>query len=182
MSYNLDVIERYNKGEMMHADSIHFPDSLKYTTLLNHRTVYGGGGIMPDYFVPIDTTMYTNYYLSLRDKGAMVQLNIKLIDRHRKEWLQQYKTFDRFNREFEVSQAMLDELVAQGTSMGITYNEAQFRTALPLVKTQLKALLARDIEAGRNVRGLPEDLARAMLEHAGHDVNLGEEIDGAVEL
>lgn len=143
--YNKDLIDRYNRGEMMSADSIHFPDSLKAKTLKLGRTVYGGGGIMPDYFVPIDTTMYTNYYLSLRDKGAMVQLNIKLIDRHRKEWLQQYKTFDRFNREFEVSQAMLDELVAQGTSMGITYNEAQFRTALPLVKTQLKALLARDI-------------------------------------
>ena len=143
--YNKDLIDRYNRGEMMSADSIHFPDSLKAKTLKLGRTVYGGGGIMPDYFVPIDTTMYTNYYLSLRDKGAMVQLNIKLIDRHRKEWLQQYKTFDRFNREFEVSQAMLDELVAQGTSMGITYNEAQFRTALPLIKTQLKALLARDI-------------------------------------
>ena len=143
--YNKDLIDRYNRGEMMSADSIHFPDSLKAKTLKLGRTVYGGGGIMPDYFVPIDTTMYTDYYLSLRDKGAMVQLNIKLIDRHRKEWLQQYKTFDRFNREFEVSQAMLDELVAQGTSMGITYNEAQFRTALPLIKTQLKALLARDI-------------------------------------
>ena len=143
--YNKDLIDRYNRGEMMSADSIHFPDSLKAKTLKLGRTVYGGGGIMPDYFVPIDTTMYTDYYLSLRDKGAMVQLNIKLIDRHRKEWLQQYKTFDRFNREFEVSQAMLDELVAQATSMGITYNEAQFRTALPLVKTQLKALLARDI-------------------------------------
>ena len=143
--YNKDLIDRFNHGELMNADSIHFPDSLKAKTLKLGRTVYGGGGIMPDYFVPIDTTMYTNYYLSLRDKGAMVQLNIKLIDRHRKEWLQQYKTFDRFNREFEVSQAMLDELVEQGTSMGITYNEAQFRTALPLVKTQLKALLARDI-------------------------------------
>lgn len=143
--YNKDLIDRYNRGEMMSADSIHFPDSLKAKTLKLGRTVYGGGGIMPDYFVPIDTTMYTDYYLSLRDKGAMVQLNIKLIDRHRKEWLQQYKTFDRFNREFEVGQAMLDELVAQGTSMGITYNEAQFRTALPLIKTQLKALLARDI-------------------------------------
>ena len=143
--YNMELVERFNRGEMMHADSIHFPDSLKNSTKKLKRTVYGGGGIMPDYFVPIDTTMYTDYYLSLRDKGAMVQLNIKLIDRHRKEWLQQYKTFDRFNREFEVSQAMLDELVAQGTSMGITYNEAQFRTALPLIKTQLKALLARDI-------------------------------------
>ena len=100
---------------------------------------------MPDYFVPIDTTMYTDYYLSLRDKGAMVQLNIKLIDRYRKEWLRRYKNFERFNREFEVTKEMLDELVAQGTSMGITYNETQFHTALPLVKTQLKALLARDI-------------------------------------
>lgn len=143
--YNKDLIDRYNRGEMMSADSIHFPDSLKAKTLKLGRTVYGGGGIMPDYFVPIDTTMYTDYYLSLRDKGAMVQLNIKLIDRYRKEWLRRYKNFERFNREFEVTKEMLDELVAQGTSMGITYNETQFHTALPLVKTQLKALLARDI-------------------------------------
>ena len=138
------IYKRMARMTFFSEDSIKQNTEEVYHTSLG-RTVYGGGGIMPDYFVPIDTTMYTNYYLSLRDKGAMVQLNIKLIDRHRKEWLQQYKTFDRFNREFEVSQAMLDELVAQGTSMGITYNEAQFRTALPLVKTQLKALLARDI-------------------------------------
>ena len=57
--YNKDLIDRYNRGEMMSADSIHFPDSLKAKTLKLGRTVYGGGGIMPDYFVPIDTTMYT---------------------------------------------------------------------------------------------------------------------------
>ena len=143
--YNQDLIDRYNRGEMMSADSIHFPDSLKAKTLKLGRTVYGGGGIMPDYFVPIDTTMYTDYYLALRDKGAMVQLNIKLIDRHRQEWLKRYKTFDRFNREFEVTKEMLDELVAQGTALGVKYDEAQCQTALPLIKTQLKALLARDI-------------------------------------
>ena len=78
--YNKDLIDRYNRGEMLSADSIHFPDSLKYKTLKLGRTVYGGGGIMPDYFVPVDTTMYTDYYLALRDKGAIVQMNLKLVD------------------------------------------------------------------------------------------------------
>ena len=143
--YNRDLIDRYNRGEMMSADSIHFPDSLKARTLKLGRTVYGGGGIMPDYFVPIDTAMYTSYYLKLRDKGAIVQFNIKLIDRHRKEWVKTYKTFARFNRDFEVDDAMLQELVAIGETMGAAYDEKQYRTALPLIKTQVKALLARDL-------------------------------------
>ena len=143
--YNHDLIDRYNRGEMMSADSIHFPDSLKARTLKLGRTVYGGGGIMPDYFVPVDTTMYTDYYLKLRDKGVIVQFNIKLIDRHRKEWLKKYRTFDRFNRDFEVSDRMLEELVAMGEDMKIPFNKEQYKTALPLIKTQVKALLARDI-------------------------------------
>lgn len=143
--YNRDLIERYNRGEMMSADSIHFPDSLKAKTLKLGRTVYGGGGIMPDYFVPIDTAMYTDYYMNLRDKGAIVQFNIKMIDRHRQEWLKKYKTFSRFNRDFEVDDAMLKELVALGETMKIPYNETQYQTALPLIKTQVKALIARDM-------------------------------------
>ena len=143
--YNHDLIDRYNRGEMMSADSIHFPDSLKARTLKLGRTVYGGGGIMPDYFVPIDTTMYTDYYMKLRDKGAIVQFNIKLIDRHRKEWLKKYKTFEHFNRNFEVDDKMLEELIALGETMKVPYNETQYQTALPLIKTQIKALLARDI-------------------------------------
>ncbi len=143
--YNQDLIDRYNRGEMVSADSIHFPDSLKTRTLKLGRTVYGGGGIMPDYFVPIDTTMYTDYYLALRDKGAIVQENLKLIDRHRAEWMKKYKTFDRFNRDFEVTDEMLNELIATGKATGATYDEEQYQTALPLIKTQLKALIARDL-------------------------------------
>ena len=143
--YNHDLIDRYNRGEMMSADSIHFPDSLKTKTLKLGRTVYGGGGIMPDYFVPIDTTMYTDYYMNLRDRGAVVQFNIKLIDRHRQEWLKKYRTFEQFNRKFEVTDEMLEELVALGERMKILFNEEQYKTALPLIKTQIKALLARDI-------------------------------------
>ena len=116
--YNQDLIDRYNRGEMVSADSIHFPDSLKTRTLRLGRTVYGGGGIMPDYFIPLDTTMYTDYYLDLRNKGAIVQKNLKLIDRHRNEWIKKYKTFDRFNRDFEITEEMLSELVETGKNTG----------------------------------------------------------------
>lgn len=164
--YNRDLIERYNRGEMLSADSIHFPDSLKARTLKLGRTVYGGGGIMPDYFVPIDTTMYTDYYLSLRDKGAIVQLNLKLIDRHRAAWKKKYKTFECFDRDFQVTDAMLDELVALGKANGATYSEEQYRIALPLIKTQLKALIARDLwdmnEYFRVINSLSDSMQKAV--------------------
>lgn len=143
--YNKDLIERYNRGEMLSADSIHFPDSLKAKTLKLGRTVYGGGGIMPDYFVPIDTTYYTDYYLALRDKGAIVQENLKLIDAHRSEWKEKYKTFERFNKRFEVSDEMLEDLISLGKTLGAEFKEDEYKTALPLIKIQLKALIARDL-------------------------------------
>ncbi len=143
--YNKDLIDRYNRGEMISADSIHFPDSLKTQTLKLKRTVYGGGGIMPDYFVPIDTTMYTDYYLALRDKGAIVQMNLKLVDAHRSEWMKKYKNFGKFNRDFEVTDGMLQDLIGLGKELGAVYDETQYKTALPLIKTQMKALIARDL-------------------------------------
>ncbi len=143
--YNKDLIERYNRGEMLSADSIHFPDSLKAKTLKLGHTVYGGGGIMPDYFVPIDTTYYTDYYLALRDKGAIVQENLKLIDAHRSEWKEKYKTFERFNKRFEVSDEMLEDLISLGKTLGAEFKEDEYKTALPLIKIQLKALIARDL-------------------------------------
>ena len=143
--YNRDLIERYNHGEMLRADSIHFPDSLKRTTLRLGRTVYGGGGIMPDYFVPVDTTYFTNYYLALRDKGAILQLNLRLIDRHRAEWKQKYPKFEKFLNHFSITSDYLDQLVALGTSLGIPYNSSEFQTSMPLIKAQIKALIARDL-------------------------------------
>lgn len=171
--YNKDLIDRYNRGEMLSADSIHFPDSLKRKTLKLGRTVYGGGGIMPDYFVPVDTTMYTDYYLGLRDKGAIVQMNLKLIDRHREEWMKKYKNFARFQRSFEVKKEMLDELVALGKTLGVEYKEEEYQTALPLIKTQMKALIARDLwdmsEYFQVINGLNNSLSKAieLLEQPG---------------
>ncbi len=143
--YNEDLIDRYNKGEMMSADSIHFPDSLKFTTHKLGRTVYGGGGIMPDYFVPIDTTLYTNYHRQLRDKGALLKNHFHLVDTHRKEWNAKYKKFDDFYNKFKVTPEMLEQLVAIGKEAGVEYNEEQYQRALPLLKLQMKALIARDL-------------------------------------
>ena len=143
--YNEDLIDRYNKGEMMSEDSIHFPDSLKFKTHKLARTVYGGGGIMPDYFVPIDTTLYTKYHRQLRDKGALMKAHFHFIDAHRKEWLGKYKTFNEFYKRFEVTPDMLAQLVATGKEMGVEYNEEEYQKALPLLRLQMKALIARDL-------------------------------------
>ena len=143
--YNEDLIDRYNKGEMMSEDSIHFPDSLKFKTHKLARTVYGGGGIMPDHFVPIDTTLYTKYHRQLRDKGALMKAHFHFIDAHRKEWLGKYKTFNEFYKRFEVTPDMLAQLVATGKEMGVEYNEEEYQKALPLLKLQMKALIARDL-------------------------------------
>ena len=143
--YNLDLIERFNHGEMTNADSIHFPDSLKVLTMKLKRTVYGGGGIMPDYFVPIDTTLYTNYHRNLVGKGAIIKLVMKYIENHRKDLTNKYKNFDQFNDKFEIDDATLTTLREMGEKDGVKFDEKQYSVSLPLIKTQLKALIARDL-------------------------------------
>lgn len=143
--YNSDLIDRYNKGEMMSADSIHFPDSLRFLTHRLGRTVYGGGGIMPDYFVPIDTTLYTRYHRRLRDKGALMKAHYRYMDAHRHEWQDRYLSFDAFLHNFRITEPLLEQLVATGRELGVEYNEEEYQKALPLLKLQMKALIARDL-------------------------------------
>ena len=143
--YNADLIERYNRGEMMSADSIHFPDSLKCTTLKKGRTVYGGGGIMPDYFVPVDTTLFTKYHSQLSNKGVLLKVHFQLIDAHREEWTKKFDDYAVFSRDFELDEAMMQQLIEEGKKEGVAYNEEEFRKSEPLIKLQLKALIARDL-------------------------------------
>jgi carboxyl-terminal processing protease len=144
-SYNMDVIGRYNKGEMMHADSIHFPDSLKYTTLMNQRTVYGGGGIMPDYFVPLDTTNYTPYFRGIANRGLIYKVAHSEVDNHRKDILDEYPTKETFLKKYIVPQSLLEKIVVAGEEEKITYNEDEFNKASDLIRMQLKMLLSRDV-------------------------------------
>jgi carboxyl-terminal processing protease len=144
-SYNLDVIDRYNKGEMMHADSIHFPDSLKYTTLLNHRTVYGGGGIMPDYFVPADTSFATDYYKKIWIKSLTLKIAYSEADNHRNDILARYPTSSDFYQKYTVSQEILDKLIAAGKDENIEYDEEGFNKSKDTFIMQIKAYIGRDI-------------------------------------
>ena len=143
--YNMELVDRFNRGEMMHADSIHFPDSLKNSTKKLKRTVYGGGGIMPDYFVPIDTTHYTDYHRNLVAKGVVIKATTKYIEKNRKELQEKYKKFDTFNNKFEIDEQMLADIRAAADKEKIEFNEEQYNKSLPLIKTQLKALIARDL-------------------------------------
>lgn len=129
----------------MNADSIHFPDSLKVQTKKLKRTVYGGGGIMPDYFVPIDTTLFTNYHRNLVAKGIVSKFTMKYIENHRKELTSEYKNFEDFNKKFNISNDMLSTLREMGDKEEVKFNEEQYQKSLPLIKTQLKALIARDL-------------------------------------
>ena len=144
-NYAADLIERYNRGEMMSADSIHFPDSLKCTTLKKGRTVYGGGGIMPDYFVPVDTTLYTDYHRQISYKGVLLKVHYQLIDAYRKDWNKKYKDYASFAQKFELTEAMMKRLKDEAEKAGIAYNEEQYRKSESLLKLQLKALVARDL-------------------------------------
>lgn len=143
--YNQELIDRFNHGEMIHADSIHFADSLKAQTKRMGRTVYGGGGIMPDFFVPIDTTQYTDYHRNLVAKGVVIKATTGYIEKHRKELQNKYKKFEAFNEKFEIDDNFLAEIRTLADKEKIKFDEKQYNQSLPLIKTQLKALIARDL-------------------------------------
>ncbi|MCI6617942.1 MAG: S41 family peptidase [Prevotella sp.] len=144
--YARELDERYRHGELYSADSIHFDDSLRFSTLRLHRTVYGGGGIMPDHFVPLDTTQYTPLHRQLAAKSIVINANLKYVDNNRKKLQKEYPTFADFNRRYEVPQSLIDEILAEGERQKATPkdNEERARTVASL-KTQLKALVARDL-------------------------------------
>lgn len=144
--YAHDIENRFKHGEFTSADSIHFADSLKYTTLRKHRTVYGGGGVMPDYFVPLDTTLYTPYHRKLSAKSVIVTANLRYLDKNRKSLRKQYKTFEQFRDQYEIPQSYIDEIIAEGKKLDITpKDDDELERTISYMKPQLKALVARDI-------------------------------------
>ncbi|MDR3250690.1 MAG: S41 family peptidase [Tannerella sp.] len=142
--YNHDLIDRYNKGELMNADSIHFPDSLKYNTLVANRTVYGGGGIMPDVFIPIDSTRNTEYHLKLVRYGIVNRLAMNYIDKNRAQMSKKYRDFKSYNKNFIVTEEILKELLSMAEEEKIEFKEEQYDKSKNLIALQIKALIARD--------------------------------------
>ena len=142
--YEMDWITRYEHGEFFSKDSIKLDENLRYSTGLG-RPVYGGGGIMPDFFVPIDTTQYSDYHRNLVAKGVVIKTTMKFIEDHRKELQNKYKKFETFNNKFEISDEVLANMRTLADKEKIKFDEKQYQQSLPLIKTQLKALIARDL-------------------------------------
>ena len=144
--YAMDMLNRLKSGELTNVDSIHFADSLKYETLREHRTVYGGGGIMPDYYVPLDTTVYTRFHRELAAKSIVIQSNLRYVDNHRKELKKRWQSFDDYKQHYEVPQSLVDEVIAEGKKQKIEpRDEAELTKTLSYLRLQLKALIARDL-------------------------------------
>ncbi len=144
-AYNQDFIDRFQHGELFEADSIHFPDSLKYTTLVNKRTVYGGGGIMPDYFVPMDTTSSTILHTRLYTRGVINRVANAEVDLNRHSLLEQYPDAITFKESYQLSDAIVKRLKGLAAEEKIEWNDGEFKLSSPFIALQLKALIARDL-------------------------------------
>ena len=144
-NYYKDLYDRSIKGELMHADSVHFPDSLKYSTKLLNRTVYGGGGIMPDVFVPIDTTEFTDYHRKLVAKGLISKISLHYLNNNRESLKAQFPNYEIYAKNFVVSDDMINSLITQAEKENIKLDEKQLNISKRLIKKQIKAYIAGDI-------------------------------------
>lgn len=143
--YYKDFYERFLRGESFAKDSIHMPDSLKYRTLKQGRIVYGGGGIIPDVFVPTDTLSYTDYYASLLRQGVVIEYVNSECDRNREQWKRAYPSFDQFDAKFVVSSELMDGLVALAEEKGINPAPEQLEKSRIEIENYMKALIASSL-------------------------------------
>ena len=142
--YYMDIQERMEHGEFVHADSITFPDSLQFTTQ-NGRTVYGGGGIMPDIFVPWDSTRYSDYYTELIKNRVPNSFILSYLDDHRKALSKDYDDVKAFKSRYTISDGMMSDFVEFAKDNDVTYDEEGFNKAQKQIRFLLKAHIARNL-------------------------------------
>ena len=142
--YNMDIVNRFKHNEFFSADSIHFADSLRFTTPKG-KVVYGGGGIMPDIFIPLDTTDMTKYYLEVSGRNILYRYTIEYADRHRSE-LNAAKSLKDIERMFEADKGMFDRFVTYAAKNGVKPNYKQIAVSKKIMESQLRAYIARNSE------------------------------------
>lgn len=143
--YEMDLSNRFKHGELYSADSIKFNDSLRYETQQSKRTVYGGGGIMPDIFVGLDTTMNSKYQADLIRKSVLYDFALSYTDNNRKKLLESYPDIQTFRKNFKVTDDLFNEMIAYGEKKGVAKDSAGIATSGKLLRVQLSALFARDL-------------------------------------
>jgi|WetSurMetagenome_2_1015567.scaffolds.fasta_scaffold35568_1 carboxyl-terminal processing protease len=143
--YDKDLIKRFNNGEFAHKDSIHFADSLKYYTLKNTRLVYGGGGIMPDYFVSMDTSYYSNYYQQVLRKRTLDQFVLEYVDHNRMSLLQEYHDIKGLKYRFEITESMMNQFIDYSARKGVPFKQNEYANSREHIETLIKGYIARDL-------------------------------------
>lgn len=143
--YYQALYKRYTSGEMFSADSVKFPDSLKYKTLVKGRTVYGGGGIMPDIFIPADTSGYSEYYANIVRKGILAEFMNDKADSQREQWKREYPTYEVFDKNFNLVNQYVSELISFADKKGVKPNEKEIENSRFEIELLIKALTARTI-------------------------------------
>lgn len=144
-AYRMDPLIRYQTGEVFNKDSIHFADSLKYKTKVYGRTVYGGGGIMPDIYTPLDSTMNYKYINTIVRKNVLFPYILKYVEKNRAMLSSKYPTFKKFAQNFVVTEEMLNELYEAAKKEGIEKDQESLDSTLSELKIRIKAFIARDI-------------------------------------
>ncbi len=166
MAYHMDIIDRFNRNEMFTADSIHFDESQKFTTV-GGRTVYGGGGIMPDIFMPLDTLGTNSYYRSVWDGNVLYRYTMEFTDRNRAK-MDKIVTLDELD-ELLSSSNLLSDFVAYAERNGVKANESEIAAAEDVILAQLRAYIGRNAlhdESGfyYNIYPIDNTLQRAVKE------------------
>ena len=140
--YELDMLNRYNNNEFFSADSIHFSDSLKYTTPKG-RTVYGGGGIMPDYFIPLDTTDMTRYFMEVSGRNIIYRYTLDYADKHR-EALNKVETLADLTALLDADKGMLEDFVRYAERQGVKPVRREIERSRKIITSQLRAYIGRN--------------------------------------
>ncbi len=145
--YKKDLTQRFLNGEFVHADSIKMPDSLKFKTLKTKRLVYGGGGIMPDFFVPLDTSETSDYFSKLVQGGHLNTYPFQYVNENRTVLKKQYPSFDDFNKSFQMDDVFMNRFFeyVEKEDPKLEFNEKEYETSKNLIKLRLKANIAQDL-------------------------------------
>jgi len=142
--YYKEISRRYDHGELVEKDSIAFPDSLKYYTP-NGRLVYGGGGIMPDIFIPLDTTLNSELNRNLIRRGVYNEFTLTYLDKNRKKLIKDYEEFSSFRDQYEVSEELIKDFSEFAIKKNVDWADSAYVESKKLIDIQLKALLARNL-------------------------------------
>ncbi|MCF8231224.1 MAG: S41 family peptidase [Bacteroidales bacterium] len=142
--YYKDIRERMERGEFVNSDSITFPDTLKYSTD-NGRTVYGGGGIMPDVFVPWDSTRFSDFYTNIVKNRIPNSYILDYLDEERGELKKKYDNVKSFKSRYTITDEFMNEFIDYTKDEGVEFDEEGYQQSEKQIKHMLKALIARNL-------------------------------------